>query len=116
MSKPTDYQISFQVSFSEFGLLDACINATKFYILRKNQVTDQPFSEMERDLLSKIDDLRLVMKNYAISSTNNLPVQTLREELTKATNINEVVIAAIENVDAAILGDLKEKIAKARNR
>ncbi|GEM_PF-4017657 len=96
--------------------MDACLNATKFYILRKKQVTDQPLSEMESNVSRKIDEVLETLRNNMESSTSNLPVSNLREELTKVSMITEMVITVIENVDTAILDRIKEKIKQANEK
>jgi hypothetical protein len=98
-----DQNITLDLDFEEWTIIDACLAATKESLLRKSYIAQESLSTNEKMLVNRIEDVEQATQSQAQASSDYFPLHKVKSELDSSIAFHNLLSTAIRGVDSTVI-------------
>ena len=101
--QPNNDTVSLELDFEEWGVLDACVEASKQMILKKTKLAKIALNRQESDVVDRIEDLQKVVSGAGEETFRKIPKIKLHSKSEQMMAFNQLLISTYAGVEDAVL-------------
>ena len=102
-TKQSGEGVTLELDLEEWGVLDACIEASKQLILKKTKLAGVPLNRQESDVVDRIEDLQRVIRGAGEEAFISLPQTKVHSTGEQISAFNLLLISTYAGVEDAVL-------------
>jgi len=95
-------QVSFKMSFDDWGLLDNCLVLSLYFFERKRMYAKLPFNKQEEFIVSWIEEVQNQMRIQVEESTTDVSLDILKPAMASSNDTTQLIAAMSKHIEELI--------------